>query len=362
MINYKVITLKDNLDALKKTNTKVYKIKFNDHMMEFYTNSIDKINGLFEFECINITKKKFNKLFKEYVITFIGILLFIFMLIILNKTVTEIKFINEDTYDEEVYDLVNNELDCYYGFKLLNKKLSLINDKLKQKFYNYEWINVEKEGTKLLINISKSTEDNKNNIENSSGSLYSKYDAYIKGYYVQNGRIVVTNNMSVKKDDELISGIVPLYNDKISLVKASGYVIGEVYEVVSVNVDKIYENTKRSGRFKIINRFIVGDKEIKSPFENYETKITEIFSLFNFIKYVKIEFYELVSDKVEYDIDSGMTFGKSQIMRKFNEEVKYDFEKVISISLINKEEDSDSYVYTYGVKSIRDITYFKELK
>ena len=57
-----------------------------------------------------------------------------------------------------------------------------------------------------------------------------------------------------------------------------------------------------------------------------------------------------------------MIFGKSQIIRKFNEEVKYDFEKVISISLINKEEDSDSYVYTYGVKSIRDITYFKELK
>ena len=368
MIKYRVITSENNLNTIKKLNVKMYKLEFikeNDETsISFYTNSINKLTGVIEFESIDLNKKRFLFFIKEYSITLIGILLFLFMLIIINRTITEIEFVDNNTYDEDVLNVINDELDTFYKFKFLNKKLSLINDRLKQTFYEYEWINVEKEGSKLLVNITKSTDIN-NNINNDNftyGSLYSKYDAYIIGYYVKNGKIVISNNMSVRKDDELISGIIPIYSDKYMYVKADGYVIGEVYENIDITVYKYNSFIERSGRFITYNKVLFGNQDIDSPFENYDTVITEVFSLFKFIKYVKVELYELVERNISYDSDSGNLYAKSQILKEFNENSKYDFEKIVSVKLLNMHETDDSYVYTYGVKSIRDITYFKELK
>jgi len=363
---YKINTSYDNLDIIKSNafNSKIYNLDINDKNITFYTNSLNKINGLFEFTYINQYRNKIIYFIKEYLITFIGILLFLFMLIIINRTITEVTFVDESTYDENVYNDVISELDSVYKFKFLNKSLSSINETLKKTFYNYEWINVEKEGTKLLINISKSIDDNKNTDNNEIGSLYSKYDAYITGYYVKNGKILISNNTSVKREDELISGVIPIYGEKKEYVKAEGYVIGEVYEIKIVSVDKSNESIKRTGKYKSYTKVIIGnDNEIiDSPFENYDSKITELASIFDFIKVVRIELYEISESVITYDVDSGEIYSKSQIVKEFNEEIKYDFEKIKSIKLIKTQETDDSYVYTYGVIYVRDITYFKELK
>ena len=364
---YKVIVNynddKNILDKLKNINLVDLKIEQNEKNIIFFLRNKKEINKL---DKIDVNYKIYNlyyiniiNIIKNNIITIFGILFFLFMIFLLKITITDIEFTDKETYSKEIYDEVLSYLDDIYNYKFLTKDLSEINDNLKVKFYEYEWINLEKKGTKLYINISKSINDNLVS-NNEFGSLYSKYDAYILGYYVANGKALITNNMTVSKDDELISGYVPIFNDKYNKVKAEGYVIGQIYETKSISVNKENIKISRSGKYKSKYKLIFGEPELESPFNNYDLKVNEIFSLFGFIKYVKLEYYELVENEVKYDKDSGNIYSKSVIDKEFNEDKKYGFEKIISINLLNTLETNDSYVYTYGIKMIKDICYFKK--
>ena len=255
---------------------KIYNITEDDSFYYFYVNTYDKsINDDINNEIIikKISKFKFKYFFTRYIVSVIGFICFIIILILINNSVTSIKFNDDYLYDQEVYDYVYNHLDGN-NFKFLSKKqINEINKNIRSRFSNFQWISISKKGTIIYIDISKINDDKKNVKSDIPGGLYAKYDAIVKGYVIESGTSLIKTNTSVNKDDELISGIINLYDDKKEYVHPEGYVIGEVSEYITTKVDKINEKTIRTGKF-IKKRKIIFLNEVKNfevkEFENYE--------------------------------------------------------------------------------------------
>ena len=187
-----------------------------DQKITFKTDqkSLNIIKNKFEYVYFqNICKIKFKNVISKYLITIIGSLIFIFFIGIISRTITEIKFLDELTYDEEVMSFVLEKLDKKGPFRFLNTNLNTIDSDLKKTFYHYEWIGISKKGTILLIEIEPSFLDPKKENENLSGSLYAKKDAIIKRYHVEKGIVMIQEEQYVNKGDLLISGDIIHYDN-----------------------------------------------------------------------------------------------------------------------------------------------------
>lgn len=345
------------INIIRSVKCKKYKI--NHDAFSFYVNKdIKKYLSEEQLSKIiinNVFKKYSLNFLKKYFISLLFIVIFIMLIIILNKTIIKIEFTNNEYYSKEVYDTVKENINYIYKFGYLNKDLETINKDLRSKFYQYQWINIEKKGTKLLINISKTNDDKVDNSEKRKGSLYSKYDAYILGYYCEQGKVIIQNNIFVNKGDELISGNVPGYNNNNNLVTAKGYVIGEVTEYISLNIKKVTVNEKRTGNMVKKISFKPSFNNIK--FEKYDYEIHNIFKIGNF-SLKKIYYYEKKEYKELISKDEAINIGINKINYLFNENKKYKFEKIISIKDINIVDKETYFQIHYKVNKIIDITEF----
>ena len=152
MNRFKVKCDKKFLDFVSKKRIK--NLELVDDLLVFECNKINDFSEIELIEVNDLLKIKVNRGIKNYMITIIGFLLLLLMLIPVTKTVTEIKFVNSDTYNEDVYTYVESRLKKVWLFAFLDDDLVQINKDIKSKFYDYQWISLEKEGTKVLIKIS----------------------------------------------------------------------------------------------------------------------------------------------------------------------------------------------------------------
>ena len=348
-----------NSDFEKVKDTKVYNIKVDGEKTIFYTNTIKNLDDSFLIE--NIFINKIKVLTRRYIVTLIGIIFFLFVIFIINKSVIYIEInseISNEQETEKVYNYVNEKLKYYGKIGFLKENIHEINKAIKKDFYMYEWINVEKKGVYLIINISKVNSDYVNPEYSDQDIIYSKYNAFVRGYYVRSGKILVTNNSSVSSGDALITGLVPSYGDKIIKVRPSGYVIGEVSYYEKLTLEKEKKQRKRSGKVNKIRKYVWFGKNInhKCGYEEYDIEIKEIFSLNKLLKVYDIYYYEVVNENIVYTLNDAITYGKSLIYNNFSKKKKYDFEKILSIDIQYTDTSDNYYTISFLVNMIKDIT------
>ncbi len=358
---HKPFVFKDNIYF-----EKVFELKDDEDFYYFYVYNFNK--NIYNDKTINFEVQKLNKgqiieFIKKYLITFIGLLLFISVLFIINKNITEIRFSNNDYYDQEVYEYVFQKLDGT-RFKFISQnQINKINKEIRSVFYKYQWISIRKEGTIIYIDIAKTDDDKLIDESKVPGGLYSEYDAIIKGYVIKKGTSLIKKDMSVSKGDELISGIITLYNNNVEFIHPHGYVIGEVTEYITIKVEKVHEDLIRTGNVITKNKIILFNKskeEEFDQFENYETEKKSKFKLGNFLEIIELKIYELKEVHTEYSLEDAYDYAKSEIINEFNENKEYDNEMIKQIELINGYLKNDIYYVTYLVQSEKEISYFKE--
>ena len=280
----------------------------------------------------------------------------------LSKIILKIEFFNNEYYSIEVYDYVNSKVKYVNKIGLLKEDISIINKDLRNKFYQYQWIDIEKKGTSIFINISKTTDDKIEVESDKVGSLYSRYDAYILGYYCKSGNILIQNNSFVQKDEELISGVIPKYNTNGEFVRASGYVIGEVTTFENIKIKKKIDERIRSGNITRYKQISFLKQKSNSPYEEYEMEKRVLFKIGNLILLEEITYYELISNTITYNENDALIYGKSMIYNNFISNKKYDFEKIFSIKELNIKEDNSYFYLSYKVNKKIDICYFSDIK
>lgn len=310
---------------------------------------------------VNILFSRMKEVVSKHFVTLIGAFAFAFVMIFISKTITEITFVDSNTYDYEVENYVISRMKKVGPFSFLNDDLNDIDKDLKKKFYHYEWIGISKKGTTLLIEISPSflNPDDDNRNDKIPGYLYAKKDAIIKKYHVEKGIVLIQEEQYVKKGDLLISGDILHYDQSIERIHPKGYVIGEVLEYYEYTIPKIKNDNVRNGKVSYQDYFFYKDKMIgkdKNTDNDYEeTVVKNFFDLF----YIKRRYYyERENTKTVLSYDEANNYAKTLIYKKFLANKTNKLEKIIYIKLARSSEDENNYYFRFVVKSEESIEEF----
>lgn len=348
---YSVELPKSSLDFVNKLNIKDLVIKDDKICFKTDKKSLNILKNKFEYiYFVNNLKSLFKNVISNHIVTLFGVFIFAFCITFISKTITEIKFSDTNTYNEDVYESVVDNLKKVGPFRFLNKDLNSIDSMLKKEFSHYEWIGISKKGTILLIEISPSFIDEKKDEEKLPGSLYAKKDAIIKKYHVEKGIVMVQEEQYVKKGDLLISGDIIHYDNTIEEINPKGYVIGETLEYYDYTVSKIKTNNIRNGKVTYKDYYFLKDKMIGK--DKYEEEYDEVvkMNLFNLF-FIKRRYYYYRDDiKTVYDEDEALNLAKSLIYKEFIKNKTEKEEKIIYIKLARFSEDSDNYYFRFVVK------------
>lgn len=356
---YSVELPKNSLDFVNKLNIKDLVIK--DDKISFKTdkNSLNILKNKYEYVYFaNNLKSLFKNVISNHIVTLFGMFSFIFVIVFISKTITEIKFTNSNTYNEDVYESVVDNLKKVGPFRFLNKDLNSIDSELKKEFSYYEWIGISKKGTVLIIEIAPSFIDEKINEENLPGSLYAKKDAIIKKYHIEKGIVMVQEEQYVKKGDLLISGDIVHYDNTIEAIHPKGYVIGETLEYYDYKVPKTQTNNIRNGKVEYKDYYFFKDKMLgKDKFTEEYDEVVKM-NFFNLL-FIKRRYYYYREDvKTLYSLEEAESFAKSLIYKEFIKNKTNEQEKIIYIKLARFSEDNDNYYFRFVVKSEERIEEF----
>ncbi len=244
----------------KESNTGIYKI-------------IQKIND--------------NKIFISCLM--IGIIVFI----VLSNLVVKINIIHENS---EIRELIKEELDDY-GVKVLSfkknyKELDEIRNKILDKYpEKLDWMEFEVNGMIINVKVEERiiTDINK---ENKVCDLVAVKPGVINDILVTSGDILVNINDYVREGDILATGIIKYNEEDKRYTCASGSVYATVWYTVSVTIPLNYYEYVETGnkKYNLIWENNGNKKKIlKSRFENYNSKLNNIFHIFDFKLYLEEE-------------------------------------------------------------------------
>jgi len=347
-------------ESSKLSKKNINNIKKKDENLIFYTDESgikDLISEIENIEYENILKKRIKYFFQKHLITVIALIIIVILLINQSVAITEIRFINYNTYDENVQSFLENKLKKVGPFYYLDDSLNNINFEIKSEFYDYEWISITKNGAYLDVDIKKQKVPGFEDVDDGIvGDYIASRDAIIKAYYVKKGIIFIYESLYVSKGDLLVSGNLKYHLNEIEYIKPQAIIIGEVLEYKSIKVEKNITRTERNGNLIIKNHLSLFNKPVfsKSPNET-ETEKKDVLNILDFIKIQKSYYYEVEEVKINYNYDEAFTYAKSLIRKEFPDN---DYEKIIFMKLVSYTEDDNYYDFKFIVKKHENIAQF----
>ena len=187
-----------------------------------------------------------NFLKKHYILLTSFILSYL-IIIILSNVIFKVEIV---TNNQVLKDNITYYLNYYgivkYKFVKSNKYIENVKEKiLLENKDTIEWISINREGVKYVVNVTPRVISNKVNIDKPS-NIVSKKDALIIYLVVTGGSSVKEVNDVVKKGDVIISGNVVKFDKVVGTTRSKGKVFGEVWYTVNISIPfkhVIYEKT-----------------------------------------------------------------------------------------------------------------------
>lgn len=249
LINYYIIEIKGKnpkrlLKEMFKRKVNIINIKYFKDFIRLKVSyedykKIKEIKTSYEIRIVKISGK--NKLYddiKRYQVSIIFFVMSIFFILFLTKYTF---FIEIDTNNKEMKNLIKEELrnnnitifSFKKNFNVLNKITTEIKDNNLDKI---EWIEIENKGviTKVKV-IERVGLENKNNT--GYKDIVAEKNGYIRKIYSSKGQVIKNIDDYVKKGEIIISGTIFRNEKPIDKVKANGKVYAEVWYIVKVNKD-----------------------------------------------------------------------------------------------------------------------------
>lgn len=374
LCDYRYLVTLSYDDFLMVNKIKSRNIKIEGEKVKFSTtkqglNTLKQVLEPDNIIVIDRFKRLISAIFVKHLPVTIGLLLIVFLFFISDKYIRDIKFENEETYNYEIYEVVEKHLVKKGIFYTLDISINDLNRTLRNTFQQYAYIGVKKSGSKLIVELSYYEHENlKQDNLKLLGDIVAKYDGYIVGIETKKGVVVVSTSQTVKKGDLLISGNVNYKvnpSDLSKLVRPEGIILGEVIEYYKYSVKKEvvgYEYNSTITKHYELSLFnkIINYKQISLK-EGYQKK-TLVLNAFNKIKLTKVESFTKIPTIITYNSEDALKYAKSLIYYNFNLSKINGKEQIEEITCLKLEETDKEYNYVFLVKSIRNIGEFKEYK
>lgn len=350
-------TFNEIIDHLDKTS--IYKIKYIEDNVEFYSNNVIVNENIKSYKLINaiLTKKILPNLI--FIISFIMIL---FVFYTTPYYIREIKYDKDSVQDQIVFDFVEK--------RLVNHKVEIsLNDFSKEmniKFSHYAFIGLTRRGSVIYLKIEMNDIIFKiPSFENLKGDFVSKYTAYIEKIIIERGTVVTNLNTTVNAGDLLVSGNLKYFNNPNDLsvyTSPKGVIIGRVIEQKSFKINKVNLFKSYVGNYNINNKYYLFNQCInkKNLIYNSNSYIKKdiIFNLLNFFSVVKEVEYLKEDVTFTYDINNIEEYTKSLIYYELEKNRTSDFEKINSIKKVVIIENENDFEVIYLIdKSVNIVTF-----
>lgn len=303
---------------------------------------------------------------EKYKYVLLSFFVTILMLIFLSNVIFDVQVIHTK---EDIRDIIYNDLEKFgikkYNLvknysskeKIKNKILSLEKDKI-------EWLEIERVGTKYVINVEE-RKKNKKEDDSNVQDIIAKKDALITNIDASYGEIVKKNNDYVKKGDTIISGVIKNKDKAVTKVRARGKVYGEVWYKVTLHIPRHYYEEKYTGKKK--NVFSI--KFFKDSYSFFDYKKYKNFKTIENIilsnNYMPIKFSFDTQKEIEvidkyYDLKNcdqvAFRLGRDSLIRKIGND-----SSIISKKILKKSIKDSKIIVEVFFKVEEDITDSKDI-
>lgn len=225
-----------------------------------YTIKDNKVIFIINYEDLELLSKLANievikyyglvgikKFLKKHYILLTSFILSYLIIIILSNVIFKVEIV---TNNQVLKDNITYYLNYYgivkYKFVKSNKYIENVKEKiLLENKDTIEWISINREGVKYVVNVTPRVISNRVSIDKPS-NIVSKKDALIKYLVVTGGSSVKEVNDVVKKGEVIISGNVVKFDKVVGTTRSKGKVFGEVWYTVNISIPfkhVIYEKT-----------------------------------------------------------------------------------------------------------------------
>ncbi len=283
----------------------------------------------------------------------IGISIFLLILSVLSLFIWNIEIEGNVYVDAEEIMKNAKEIGVKNGARISKINSQLFREKMLLKNEKLAWCSFNIEGSKITINVSEIS----NNEKNFPTNLVSDYDGIITDIMVESGYANFKKGDVVKKGDILVSGTNKVdFNNKF--VKSKAEIKALVSEIIEVNGRFSGEKTERSGELKkqyILEFFTfkipLSLGRIKGNFEKEENLKT--FFLFGKkmpVSMISETYYFLECSKFEIERDALLQSLEEDMREEINRLTnKYE---VISRNI---QEKDDELTLIYEIKFLKNI-------
>ncbi|XMB66487.1 sporulation protein YqfD [Mycoplasmatota bacterium zrk1] len=288
----------------------------------------------------------------------IGIILFCTISIFNMNSIKEIRFSSKAENQEEIIDYLDNYIVEVFGISVLKTDIISINNSLRSEFIDYEWINIEKNGRLLTVNINDSPLDDLKISDNDKpGSLIAFKNGIIKLLDVRKGKPQFEYNQHVKYGDILVTGAL----SETDFVRSEGYVIAETMERNTFYIDKITTVSKKTGRISEKVEIELFGKKVNTSilFEDYEQQTKNLFSIPRILAVKRVQYIEKDDIINVYNKDNAVDFVLSEIYDEFLVNQVHSFESIKKVIVLSVSEDDDTFTITTLTRKYENIAYFK---
>ncbi len=299
----------------------------------------------------------------------VTLLIFVLM-IVMNRVTINYEVKGNLTEDEVVaLDALLDEHFYNVGpFEFLKTSETDILQSLEDYFNEFVWININKRGTDLVINLYD-IEGGKEEIDfQLSDTLYAKRSGVVQDYVVDTCRVLVSLNQFVREGDPLVSCYVehPYTNEAIPLDQTpKGEVYANTWYEVTVTAKKSYEEATYTTNNMQTYTFNVFGNELtlpwgEVPYENYETRSKKLDPFF-FMKasplYLeKKKYYEksdIIKENTSEDILANLDVLVARAFANYT-----DQEVVIKeMKILSEEETEDEIIVLCHLTVYENIAY-----
>ena len=280
----------------------------------------------------------------------VGLILFFAVSWFSSRIVWDIRVSDNCSFTKEEIETVLLSENFAYGtfFEMID--FDRLNSSIMANNPDIAWISVNMRGNVAEVDVRKAEHGvTPERADGVYANIVAGEEAQIVLIHTDEGTTVAADGDIVKKGDLLISGIVPLRNEGVRFVYASGEISADVNRSISVRVDntvkeKVYTGKKTDDKSVIffkkkINLFSNGGIEYTS-YDKIDKK--ERFNLFGMIPLPfwveKTEYREYTEHETELTPEQAMVAAKKKL-REMSDEVLDDAELISKKIIVLPEKD-----------------------
>ena len=315
----------------------ILKIKYLDISIikKYYKFSINKYYGF-----LNLIIQIRNNVFLMIYFLAVIIIIYIYTFLIVDVQITT----NNKKLEKIVrIDLKKHGIDKYtffYKLKEIDKiKYKILKDNTKV----LEWLNIEKNGMKFIVNIEPKVEKNPGVLLEKC-NIIARKNGMVSKVITSKGREVVDVNDVVNKGDILISGIIDYNNEVKGYVCAKGSVYAKTWYTINISVPKSYVSSKKTNisRYNLIFKYKNDSYKIfKDRIKNAVISSKTIFKLFDYR--IVLEKRTLVKKEKTYYRQKDINKLIDKVIDKKMKNILYGDYKIIEKNVL-KKVDNDSRI------------------